>query len=136
MKGARGVLDGADEQVVEEVPVGERRLVQRLSAAPAADQVDEPVDPPEALDQRRAPAVHGVLVEQVDGAAVPALGGDAEARTDRVEQPLVAIRPGDGGASRREPSGNQRPKPTTYPGDCNHPTVEAIHMGEAGFEPA
>ena len=39
VEGAGGVLDGADQEVVQEVPVGERRLVQRLSAAPAADQV-------------------------------------------------------------------------------------------------
>ena len=75
VEGAGRVLDGADQQVVEQVPVGERRLVQRLPAAPAADQVDEPVDPPEALDQRRAPAARRLLVEQVDGAPVPALAG-------------------------------------------------------------
>ena len=49
-------------------------------AAPAADQVDEPVDPAEALDQRRAPAAHRLLVEQVDRAAVPALCRDRRAR--------------------------------------------------------
>ena len=53
---------------------GERSLVQRLSPAPAADQVNEAVDPTEALDQRRAPSAGGILVEEVDGAAVPPLG--------------------------------------------------------------
>ena len=86
VEGAGRVLDGADQQVVEQVPVRERRLVQRLPAAPAADQVQQAVDPAEALDQRRAPGPRRLLVEQVDGAPVPALGRQPELGADRVER--------------------------------------------------
>ena len=36
------MLDGPDQQRVQQIPVGQRLLVQRLPAAPAADQVDDP----------------------------------------------------------------------------------------------
>ena len=94
----------------------ERRLVQRLPAAPAADQVDEPVDAAEALDQRRAPGAGGVLVEQVDRAPVPALGRQAEVGGERVERPLVAAGSGDRrarpprAARRRAAQARRRPR--------------------------
>ena len=125
VEGAGGVLDGADQQVVQQVPVGERRLVQRLSPAPAADQVDEPVDPAEALDQRRAPAARRVLVEQVDRAPVPALGRD-RARRERVERLLVAVGPGDGRPGLGQPRRHQRPQPAADAGDRDHAAVKRV----------
>jgi hypothetical protein len=38
------VLDGAHEEIAQDVPILERRLLDRLAAAPAADEVDESVD--------------------------------------------------------------------------------------------
>jgi hypothetical protein len=66
------VLDGADEQVVQERPVLERRLGERRAAAPAPDEVQDAVDRPEALPERCRPVPGGGLVEQVDRAGVQA----------------------------------------------------------------
>ena len=52
----RRVLHGADEERAQEVPVLERRLLDRRAAAPAADEVDEPVDA--ARVARRDPSAH------------------------------------------------------------------------------
>ena len=136
MEGAGGVLDGANEEVVEEVPVGERRLVQGLSPAPAADEVDEGVDPAEALDEGGAPGARGVLVEEVDGATVPAVLGDGQLRGERVEGALVPVGPGHDRPGLSEARGHHRPQPPTDPGDGDNAAVEGTHMGEAGFEPA
>ena len=136
VEGAGGVLDGPYKEVVQEVPVGERRLVQRLSPTPTADQVEESVDPAEALDQRRAPVAGGFVVEQIDGATVPALGGDAELGGEGVEAVLIAVGAGDGRARAGESLGDHGPQPTADSGDGVHAAVEATHMGEAGFEPA
>jgi 3alpha(or 20beta)-hydroxysteroid dehydrogenase len=65
---------GQPEEVVQQGPVGERRLVQRLPAAPAADQVHEPVDTPEALARQlghRRPAIRrGDVQRDADHAVV------------------------------------------------------------------
>ena len=107
VEAAGRVLDGADQQVVEEVPVLQRLVVQRLAALPAADQVDEAVDLAEALDERLAPAAGGVGVEQVDDPPVPALLGDAGLGGDRVEALLGDVGGGDRRARRRR--GGRRP---------------------------
>ncbi len=124
VEGAGRVLDGADQQVVQQLPVGERRLVQRLSPAPAADQVDEPVDPAEALDQRRAPGARGVLVEQVDGAPVPALGRKAQVGGDRVERLLGAIGAGNRRAGLGELLGDERPEAAADSGDRDYAVIK------------
>ena len=115
MEGAGGVLDGADQQVVQQVPVGERRLVQRLPATPAADQVQQAVDPAEALEQRRAPGPRRLLVEQVDRAPVPALRRQPQPSPHLIDPRLVAVGAGDGGPSCRQPLGDDRPQATADP---------------------
>ena len=54
------MLDRADEEVVEQLVVRQRRLGERLAAAPAADEVHEGVDAAEALAQVRRPPARGL----------------------------------------------------------------------------
>ena len=55
-RGRRGVVcwTRADEQVVQPLVVGQVEALDRIAAAPAADQVQQPVDAAEPLAQRRA----------------------------------------------------------------------------------
>ena len=128
VEGARGELHGADQQPVQQVPVLERLLVQRLPAAPAADQVDQPVDPAEALDQPVAPAPHRILVGQVDRPPVPALGASPSSLAQRLDVLLPAVGPGDGRPGLGQPLGHQRPEPTADPGDRDHPSLETLSV--------
>ncbi len=86
--------------------------------------MDEAVDPAEALDESGAPGARGVLVEEVDRAAVPALGRKVEVGGKGVECSLVAVGPCDGGASRGEPFGDKRSEATADSGDCDHSIVK------------
>jgi hypothetical protein len=94
--------------------------VQRLAAAPAADEVDEAVDAAEALDQGRAPGAGGLLVEEIDGATVPALGRQAELGGQRLERLLAALGSGDDRPLGRQAFSHHGPEPTPDPGDSDH----------------
>jgi hypothetical protein len=61
------MLHGSNEQRAQEVPVLERRLLDRRAAPPAADEVDEPFDVPvvSPCEIRRPPTCR-IGVEQVD----------------------------------------------------------------------
>ena len=59
VEGAGGELEGADEEVVEELVVGEVEAVDGVAAAVAADEVDEAVDVTEALLGGGGPCVCG-----------------------------------------------------------------------------
>jgi hypothetical protein len=124
VEGAGRVLEGADEEIVQEGPVLERRLVQRLSPAPAADEVEEAVDAAEALDEGGAPAAGRVLVEQVDRAPIPALGRQAKINGEGVECLLTALGPGDDRPFRRQPLGNHRAKAAADASDRNYPALK------------
>ncbi len=82
--------------------------MQRHTAAPAADQVQEAVDAAEALDQRSAPLPRPFLVEQVGDAPVPAVLGEPELGAERVELGLVAVGARDNGPVLGKPLRNQR----------------------------
>ena len=109
--------------------------MQGLSPAPATYQVQQCVNPPEALEQRRAPGAGRFLLEQVDRAPVPALGGESECGLDLVDPLLRHIGPGDSRPARRETLRDHGPKPAGNPSDRDYPVIEAAHMGETGFEP-
>ncbi len=96
---------------------------------------------PSTFPKRSTSAAHhpaaAVLVEQVDGAAVPAILGQAEPLADLVGQRLVAVAAADGRPGIGQPLGDHRAEPAADPGDRDHAAVQAhSHMGEAGFEPA
>ncbi len=126
VEGTGRVLDGADQQVVQQLPVLERGLVQRLAATPAPDQVDEPVDPAEALGEPRAPLAGRVLVQQIDLATVPAPGRQAQLGAERVECLLAAVGPGDGRPRRRQFRGDQGAQATADPGNRDHPSLKRL----------
>lgn len=99
------MLDGADQQVVQEVPVGEVGGREGRGAAPAADEVDQAVDAAEVLLGLGRPLAGGARVEEVDGvphdgrAAVGEAGG-----VDALGQPLgVGVGGHHGGAGLGEP---------------------------------
>jgi hypothetical protein len=92
------VLDGAHEKVVEKAPVLERRFVQGPAAAPSADQVEEGVHAAEAVDEGGGPIARLPLVEEVDGAAVPAVLAEPEVGGEVVEAVLVEVGGCQGGA--------------------------------------
>ena len=74
-----GVLQRADEQRAQDVPVLERRLLDGRAAAPAADEMDEPVDVAVARGEVVRPAPRRRRVEQVDDVGVDRrldLGGE------------------------------------------------------------
>jgi hypothetical protein len=72
-EGAAGVLDRAQERGVQNVGVGERCLVDRLPAAPAADEVQQGVHPAEAPEQFLRPGARRTFVGEVDGPGIQAL---------------------------------------------------------------
>jgi hypothetical protein len=116
-EGAGGVLDGADEQVVQERPVLERRLGERRAAAPAPDEVQDAVDRPEALPERCRPVPGGGLVEQVDRAGVQARHVEPQLGHQRVELLHAAVGQGERRPGRREHPGDARPEPAARAGD-------------------
>ena len=132
VEGAGRVLDGADQQVVQQLVVGERRLGERLAAPPAADQVHEAVDARRtARADRVAHSRAASLVEQVDDAGVEALVGEVELVAERV-QPL--LRRGRSAASVAPAAASRlrhrRAEPAGGAGDRDHPAVELAHAGD------
>src|SRR5215218_3384219 len=65
VEGAAGVLEGADQEVVEELVVGEVEGLDGVAAAVAADKVEETVDLAEALVGGLRPFGGGRRVEEV-----------------------------------------------------------------------
>ena len=112
---ARRVHGGADQQVVEERPVLQRRLLQRLAAAPAADDVHDGVDVAEARLQVLRPARHRRRVQHVQRAAVGGLdriepvGRDVAERERRPGRAQPARQVRAERAARRPRSRRRRP---------------------------
>ncbi len=136
------VLDRPDQQVGEQVPILERRPVQGLTPAPAADQVKEGVDPAEALDQGPAPLGGRLPVEQVDPARVAALLRQPDPGNDLLSRRLIPIAPTDRRPLQRQSLRHHRPEAAAHPGDCDDATLEAdrvhrdIIVHRAGDPPA
>src|SRR5581483_9834709 len=108
VEGAAGVLEGADEEVVEELVVREVEGSDGVAAAVAANQVKQSVDLAEALLGCGGPLAGGAGVEEVDGAGLDAVGTEAELLGDGGRDLLVAVDEGEGGAGLREPLGDDR----------------------------
>jgi hypothetical protein len=121
-------LEGADEEVVEELVIREVEGVDGVAAAVAADEMDQAVDVAEALLGRGGPVVGGRFVEEVDGPGVDAVVGKAEALGDGVRDLLAAVDEGEGGARFREAVGDDRPEAAPGSGDCDHPSVQVDHQ--------
>ena len=131
VEGAGGVLDGADEEVVEPLVVVEGRRGERLAALPAADEVDEAVDGAEALGERVRPLRGTVGAEEVGGFCVPALRGDAELGGEVVELLLVDVGCGDARAGVGKCAADGRPKAAGSPGDSDDASLERAHSFDA-----
>ncbi len=130
VEGAGGVLDGADEEVVEPLVVVERSGGERLAALPAADEVKEAVDAAEALLERLRPVAGAVVVEQVGDARVAALLGQGELGDELVEPALVDVGERQGRAGVGQPRGDGRAEATGGAGDRDHAPFEIDHPGE------
>src|SRR5262245_47945276 len=131
VEGAGGELEGADEQAVEEVVVGQVEGVDGVAAAVAADEVEEPVDLSELLLRGGGPVAGLGLVEEVDRAGVHAVAGKAEALGDGVGDLLAAVREGEGGAGVGEAAGDDRAEAAARAGDSDDPSVEIRHGVDA-----
>ena len=66
MAGPARVLQGAHEQVLQEVPVGEVGLDDARAAPPAADEVEQSVDAAVLLGDGGERVLRRALVEEVD----------------------------------------------------------------------
>ena len=130
-EGAAGVLEGADEKVVEPLVVGERGLGDRVTALPAADEVEEAVDTAEALDQRRRPALRRLGIEQVDGAGVDSVLAEAEVGREGVEALLADVGEREGGAGMDQAVGNRGAQAARGAGDRDHAAFERAHAVDA-----
>ena len=131
MEGAGGELEGANEEVVEELVVREVEGVDGVAAAVAADEVKEGVDAAEFLLHGRGPFVGGGFVEEVDGVGVDAVVGDAEALGHAVGDFLAAVCEGEAGAGVGEALGDDRPEAAAGSGDGEDPSVEVGHDEDA-----
>ena len=98
VEGAGGVLHGPDEQVVEQLVVGERGARDGIAALPAADQVDECVGAAEAVLEAVGPVARGVGVEQVDDAASRLRSSAGRARSPAPPGARVDVGEREGGA--------------------------------------
>jgi hypothetical protein len=127
VEGEGGVLHGADQQQLEEVPVVEVGPGEGLAAAPAADEVDQAVDPAEVLLDTRGPVLGGLEVEQIDG--VTDDGGSAVGEAGRVHglgQPLrVVVRADDGRTRLGQPEQRRAPGGSARAGHRDHRTAES-----------
>ena len=120
----RRVLDGAHEERAQEVPVLERRLLDRRAAAPAADEVDEPVDA--AVVPRGeivGPRLRRRGVEEVDDVG---LDRRLDLRRERVEALLVATADARARAVLRESPDDGRAEIACAAGDSDHASVERV----------
>jgi hypothetical protein len=89
--------------------------------------VDDPVDPAEPLDQRRTPAPHRLLVEQVDRPPVPALA-QPQLLAERRQRLLAAVGPRHRRPALAQLPGDQRPEPAADSGDGDHASLEIVHV--------
>ena len=62
----RRMLDGAHEQTAQEVPVLERRVLDRGASTPPSDEVDEPVDVPVLLGKPSGPVARRLWIQEID----------------------------------------------------------------------
>ena len=97
--------------------VAEVEALDRLAAAPAADQVQQPVDPPEPLDQRRAPAVAPPRRRAGRRRCTSSRSSAAPSRLERPRQPIAStsvsasVAPAVGEALRDAPGRGRRRRP-------------------------
>ena len=100
-------------------PVVERGLLDQGARPPAADEVDEPVNPAVALDDPACPLPCGLDVEEVDWAvSAPSLNSAASASRGALSRPAPAVRPSTRVAEQRP--GQEVP----CAGNRDHPVVE------------
>ena len=83
--------------------------MQGLPAAPAADEVQQGVDPAKALKQRRTPFPRRRLVKQVDCPSVQRSGGKPQPGPNLVDPLLRDISPSDRGTRLGQPLGHHGP---------------------------
>src|SRR5206468_10747380 len=102
----------------------ERRGGDRLAAAPAANEVQQPVEVAEALAERRRPGPRGVGIEEVDDARVEAIVGQVELGGEGVEPVLGDVGERQGGAVGGEAAGDRRPETAGGTGDREDAAVE------------
>ena len=117
----RRVLEGADEKAAQEFPVLERRLLDRRTAAPAADEVDEPVDSPVSLGEPVGPLSSTPRVEQVDHERLDAL---AEVGPKSLERTGVASCDGEPRTRGGEAANDRRAQVPGAPGNRDHTAFE------------
>ncbi len=66
MEGSRREHRRPHEQIVQPLVIPEVEALDRIASTPAADEVHQPIDPAEPLDQRRTPFLRLALLQQID----------------------------------------------------------------------
>ena len=116
------VLDGSHEERAQEVPVLERRILDRRAATPAADEVDEPVDAAVVpRRERRRPCPRRLEVEEVDDVG---LDRRADLGGELVEPFPVAPAHAWERASVCKAADDRRAEVARAAGDGDHPPVQ------------
>ena len=123
-------LEGADQEAVEELVVGEVEAVDGVAAAVAADEVEEAVDPAEHLRSRRPSRWRGTR-RAGRRPRVDAVIGNAEVLGDGVGDLLTAVGEGEAGAGVGEALGDDRPEAAAGTGDRDDPSLEVSHGVDA-----
>ncbi len=90
--------------------VGERGCRERLSAAPASDEVQQAVDAAKALAESAGPRAGGVLVEEIDHTSIDPVVGERELGDEAVEPVLRDVGERQRGPLIREAPRDRRPE--------------------------
>jgi hypothetical protein len=115
------MLEGANEQAAEEVPVLERGVLDWSAPAPAADEVDEPVDPFVTLAEIVGPTARRDGIEEVDDGR---LDGRADIGSQHLERVRVAPRHREQRSRVREAAYDGRAEVPATAGHGEHTPVE------------
>src|SRR5206468_3615185 len=121
-EGLSRVLQRADQEILEYVPVLERGLLDRRSPSPSADEVDEPVHLPEALGDPFGPRSGRPGIEQVDLRCVDFA---FDARGELVERSLVTSAEREAGSALGEAPRHGRAEVST--GACDRDDRSGRH---------
>ena len=128
VEGAGGELEGADQEVVEELVVGEVEALDRVAAAVAADEVEEAVDAAEAFSSiAAAQSLAAASSRRSTARGSTRSSGRPRSWATAVGDLLVAVGEGEAGAGVGEALGDDGPEAAAGAGDGDDASVEVGH---------